>query len=479
MTSTSIWNRVKRHRVAPIALAIVALVIVVIAGSAFSFPNKDSLPNEGSSHPKNDASLAALSDSVVGVTPTTIKVGIALDDLDSLLGLTGGSATTSNNPLSTNVQHRAWQAFIDNLNSKGGINGRKIVPYYIKMTDTNVDSQRPACLQWTETEPVFAVLGLGTLSAFGGPGSLCVTNEHHTLLIADSEQIPASYLTQAKGLLIDAQANATRSLTDFALALNHYGDLSGRKLGFIVDQGTEETNANQGMIPTLKSIGHKIAYTAAVSLDSSQGPAQAVADVAQMRAAGVNTVLAATSFFNLSAFVNAANQQGWHPQYLISNYSSGDNATYYQGMPSSFNGAIAITYQPFKPSAAHPEDPVTRDCFEQYNKLTNSDLKPTPDTQYILAECSAFQLFTAAAKAAGPNLTGEKVSAAIQAPGFSVKMYGLGGSWGSGKTDYDNVVRPIIYGPTNGSSQICTYTKTECFNNDGPAWTPPTATTDK
>jgi len=84
---------------------------------------------------------------------------------------------------------------------------------------------------------------------------------------------------------------------------------AGHKLGLIVDQGDAETTGEGRLVRTLASRGYHLTYTATVSSDPSQGPAQASAQVGQMRAAGVDTVLDATSFVNMTAFVNQADKQ--------------------------------------------------------------------------------------------------------------------------------------------------------------------------
>ena len=50
------------------------------------------------------------------------------------------------------------------------------------------------------------------------------------------------------------------------------------------------------------------------------------------------------AFFNATAFVNQADKQLWHPQYSVSDYEGLPVGTLDQGMPDSFQGAIAISY---------------------------------------------------------------------------------------------------------------------------------------
>ncbi|HUC05548.1 MAG TPA: hypothetical protein VL961_09110, partial [Acidimicrobiales bacterium] len=94
------------------------------------------------------AAPSDLTASDVGVTPTTIKVGIPVPELSNLgqLGATEGDPQLQ------------WEAYIDNLNAHGGILGRQVVPVFTQIDLTNADSMEQACIYLTEQADVFAVL---------------------------------------------------------------------------------------------------------------------------------------------------------------------------------------------------------------------------------------------------------------------------------------------------------------------------------
>lgn len=435
--------------------------------SASTTPSGDPL-EPGAAPPGGSGTALTASD--VGVNATTIKVGVALEDLGALLVLSGTGTLAG--PTSVDDQRTTWQSLIDDVNRNGGVGGRKIEPYYYRIDTTRSSDQRAACNEWTETHRVFAVFAMGALSSFGGSGTLCVAVEHRTLTIEDTPQTPGSYYAEAGGMLINGIANATRALADAAYAYEHYGKLRGHKLGLIVDQDPGETMAKQGLIPALHKMGYSLTYTAVVPSDPSRGPAQTTPHVAQMRAAGVDTVIVATNFINMTSFVTTAERQGWRPQYLASSYNGNDVAQLNTGMPESFDGATVISYQSYKVSAAHPEEPVTRRCREHYNKVTGSSYKPgeldSVSLRFIVAPCTDLELFVTAATPAGPGLTRSKVSAAVQSSTFA--MRGLGGSWG--KPDYNDVVRPLVWGRPDGSSDNCTPNEQRCWNDAGAPWNP-------
>ena len=57
----------------------------------------------------------------VGVTPTTIKIGVALVDFKCIAAYIQSTRID---------EYKVYQAFIDDINAHGGIAGRKIVPVY-------------------------------------------------------------------------------------------------------------------------------------------------------------------------------------------------------------------------------------------------------------------------------------------------------------------------------------------------------------
>jgi ABC-type branched-subunit amino acid transport system substrate-binding protein len=419
----------------------------------------------------------ALTASDVGVTATTIKVGIALEDSGTLAVFAGTGAAT-NGPSTVDGQRKTWQALIDDVNKNGGVLGRKIVPSFIKIDTTRGSDQRPACTTWTETEKVFAVFAMGAMTSFGGAGDLCLAVEHRTLTIEDTPQTPGDYYRQAGGLLVNTNANATRGMADAAYAFEHYGKLKGHKLGLIVDQDPGESMAKQGLVPALQRMGYKLAYTGVVSTDPSQGPAQATSHVAQMRAAGVDAVIDLTSFVNMTAFVSAADRQGWKPQYLVNNYDGNDFAIFHTGMPASWDGATVISYMSQAISATRPEEPVTKACRERINRISGSRYAAgqlsAAEQRVVIGPCTNMDLFVTAARTAGAALTRGKVSGAVQSRTFPVQMRGLGGSWGPGKTDFDDTVRALVWGPNDGKSDNCTPNEQRCWNDAGDPWNPRT-----
>ena len=87
-----------------------------------------------------------------GVTATSIKLGISLVDFKCIQQFI--DFTRQN-------QQAVYQAFIDDVNKKGGINGRKIVADFnteCPLTPTS-DLLVQVCTKFTDDDKVFAVMG--------------------------------------------------------------------------------------------------------------------------------------------------------------------------------------------------------------------------------------------------------------------------------------------------------------------------------
>ena len=110
-----------------------------------------------------------------------IKVGIAIIDYDSIADFVD---------FARGDQQKTAQVFVDYINNNGGIDGRKIVPFYKKYEPIPGRTPDPLslCTSWTEDDGVFAVLGV--FIDFTGQGLLCLTKEHNTIHIGHELEQP-------------------------------------------------------------------------------------------------------------------------------------------------------------------------------------------------------------------------------------------------------------------------------------------------
>ena len=127
------------------------------------------------------AADAKLKDLGHGVTASEIKLGIAIIDYDSIADFVD---------FERGDQEKTAQVFVDYINKNGGIDGRKIVPFFKKYEPIPGRTPDPLalCTSWTEDDGVFAVLGV--FIDFTGQGPLCVTKEHNTIHIGHELEQP-------------------------------------------------------------------------------------------------------------------------------------------------------------------------------------------------------------------------------------------------------------------------------------------------
>lgn len=223
---------------------------------------------------------------VVGVTPTAaddsavtkdeIKIGVSYVDLAAVRAA------------GINRDHgdyeKAYQTVIDDVNAKGGVNGRKIVPVYVGIDPIGTDPAQQACVELTEDEKVFVVIG-----QFQGDAPICYVEQHETPIVGGA--VTAENLARAKA----AWYTLDPSEPDLALivdALAEDGAFKG-KVG-VAAAAVEESSTEDVVLPALKK--NKIKYTVAINNaptgDIPAGEAETDAILERFRADGVKTILA-------------------------------------------------------------------------------------------------------------------------------------------------------------------------------------------
>jgi len=104
-----------------------------------------------------------------GVTDDSVKIGVTYVDLASL----GDIVTIDHGDYES-----AYQALFDDINANGGINGRIVDPVIVPINPVGTEASDAACVQLTEDEDVFAVIGF-----FLDDGVLCPLEAHETAVI--------------------------------------------------------------------------------------------------------------------------------------------------------------------------------------------------------------------------------------------------------------------------------------------------------
>src|SRR5260370_2685715 len=152
-------NRVRMVR-ASIATALLAGLFAAYGG-----PGRSSSASSTTARGKGSTAPGVV------VTPTEVKLGIALVDFTCIRSFTDSIREN---------QNQVYQSFIDDINAKGVV-GRKLVPVYDSYCPIGTAGPLSVCTKLTEDDRVFAVIG--TFIDFSRDAQPCVATQHQPVLM--------------------------------------------------------------------------------------------------------------------------------------------------------------------------------------------------------------------------------------------------------------------------------------------------------
>ena len=240
-------------------------------GSGGSSASGDTIDNGSSDGPP-------ASGSVVGVTDKQIKVGYLLLDTGSLSRI--GVSVPGVDPAQ---QKRAFEAYMKDVNVRGGIHGRKLVGVYENFDVLSQDDMRRACLAMRD-QKVFAGVAAG---GFQGPALLCVTEEGKTPLFNNGTHgTPTEYVRRSEGRLVAMFPHSDRLMLNWVAELHVMGLLKGKQIGITSQETTNpgDTVVGGGLDPGPQEV--RIQRNARISVlrrpehSSRTSPGRGVADAA-------------------------------------------------------------------------------------------------------------------------------------------------------------------------------------------------------
>ena len=354
------------------------------------------------------ASTASTPTAANGVTKDEVKIGITYPDLEAIRSV-------------TNTNHgdyeKSYRVVIDDLNKKGGINGRKIVPVFAAINPLGTAPAQEACLKLTEDEKVFAAM-----SFFNADAPLCFVDSHDTPLLGG--QTTSTNLAHAKAPWVTLESGAELGPRQID-ALVKAGALKG-KLGIVAIADEEQSQLKDVVLPALKQ--HKLSGTTAIIDAPSSDPVanvqQATTIMERFKSDGVKTVLLVGGA--VTAVVNALSKSDYRPKLAATNARNlASTASNPATDPAVVKTAIAAD------SGFIFSDPALKKCFGLIEKATGNKIVenvPQGEPQYRVSAqtaCEYMSLFTTLAKAAGKNLTVDSFGKAIDKT-KTVNVTGLG-----------------------------------------------------
>lgn len=378
--------------------------------------------------PTGAGSSAAVSTSLgQGVTTSTIRVGISVVDFAALAKLGGATMNQGN-------EQDSYNALIANINRHGGVDGRKIVPFYAMVNPIGTAPAATACTALTENDDVFVALE--------PLDPECYTTTHKTAVVDPLLPGPSS-AGSAPAFAVSPPASAFDPQMISAMAKS--GIFKGKKVG-VVGTSIDNTELESDVLPALKKNHIAVVQTAIDSAPIADGvaSAQQVGSITlKFKDAGVNLVVAVGQAGAIWPNGLQANQSDFAPELVATSYSDLSGYTSRKDRdPLYLKGLVTAT--PTPPSTTTWHDADMQSCIRMIKKAYPHDAIDSPigapatgATTWVapMTACQTMALFVDIAKAAGKTLN----TATFTKAGESLRdvvIPGVGGpiSFGSGKT---------------------------------------------
>jgi hypothetical protein len=402
------WRRLRRRP--PIMQARTVLIVVgVVAGLVIWLTIS---PSAGAATP---TPVSRASTSARGVSAHSINVVFPVVNINSEAGQLGFAEDKE-----YGQQVYAIHLYVDQINTAGGIHGRKINPIIVKFNPSNETEMRSLCKQWTQgTPPAFAVVeGIGKWT---GDNELCVTQEGHTPMIA-AWSTTTNWTNQGSPYLWWTGADQAPVLSATVKWGLSSGRLSrGKKVGVVVsDQAGDQAALHSYLLPDLRKAGiTPEVYTISADLDETASTdSDAQLAVERLKSAGVTSVIPMLPENAFFPYVGAENAQQYYPTLLLSDYQSSIEVglgLIPQPYEKALNGQEGVTtetlggFDDARPESKGGYDPGVRSCYATWHKAHPKPIKGT--TSFYIEEqgpiqawCTSIRLFAKAADDAGSKL---------------------------------------------------------------------------
>ena len=386
-----------------------------------------------------DTGAAAAPAAGPGITADKVSIGIAYfpDAASTNKTLGAGDADSGD-------QRDYYNAVIEDLNARGGIGGRKMVPVYFEYSSTSgepVDAQsQKACDRWTKDNKVFAITFRGRVL------QECARQAGALMTSGDGEAGPAfarlPNMVDPGAVRLERLAAATVRGVNREKYFAPTPEWPSGKVGVVSwDEPSYQYGVKQGYLPALKQLGKDPAVpvrfiappqNAGAIADSSAAVSNAVL---AFRTAGVDHVFiqdGAAGIFGLGGlsllFLQNAKSQNYFPRYGF----NANNVPGFSVYPADQQrGMIAVDFSDYMPSqdAGLTPNAARERCLGVMKKR---GVNASDQATYLTAAAACDQIWfleTLLGRAKQPTLRGALDAAA-----------GLGTSYRS----------PLVYGTRLG-----------------------------
>lgn len=365
-----------------------------------------------------------------GVTATSIKVGVAVADLDGLRaqGFPLGAALTTKN-LSTRLT-----SYFDDWNSAGGINGRQVEPVILTWDPVKPATQQKVCDDATINNEIFMFINA---SGMGGKYVQCIVDAGVPVLFGEVVPQAAHDTGWLTSISPSAEVNATSGVSS---AISSGQIPKGANVGIMSGNGPEHLAAIAASKAALESNGNKITTVSINTLQGDTGimATESAAAVNTFKAANVTNIVYALQFTAGNGFWDTAGGNNWN--YTFLDVASSMCTAY--GAKSLKPAALGGTcYTVFGDDTTNDGKLVTETAFEKecrahwdktfaadyagaksYLGVPSGETRTLPDGQAVASdygpnECTLTNVMKLALDKAGKNLSRESFQKAIRSLG--------------------------------------------------------------
>ncbi|MCU1603389.1 MAG: hypothetical protein JWO22_4098 [Frankiales bacterium] len=354
------------------------------------------------------------------------------------------------------------QAFIDDQNKRGGINGRPIAAVYRTTDPLSEDDQNKACHEMTEDSKVFAVLDTQSF-IFANPQA-CLTQTMKTPYLhgyAESE----AFMDKGRGYDVSETRSLDRIAVEWVDEIQKLRFLKGGEKVGVLEDNCQPSNSivKNVLVEGIKKLKPASIKTYESDCSAAYAQSQPPALQQQMCIDGVTHVVLATSFVAAQTFLQSAagGPCGSGPRkykYMASDYSLLASDLFTRNFnKGQFDGSLAITNFYTGITKTSPQLQACSKVLKARNIQGLDNTFPNADAN---AMCDYFALFVRAAIAAGPNLTRPGWANALQHLGRFDGAASPRSVFAPGKTNGGELVHAMVW------HADCT-----CYRQTGPLHT--------
>jgi len=362
--------------------------------------------------------------SVPGVTATQIKVGMVYlkgnDEANRAAGV----------PIVRGDEKRYWQTVVDEVNARGGIAGRKLLPVYYALdaqsTQTIATQEQAACAHFTQDTRVFAVLSAGSTdfeACIARVGVLHATPGSNVGFDQAFYQRYPTYFGQRPSQE-RLQADLVSSLVRQRY-FTGWDTLRGAPAGskpkvglLVVDRSYITGPMNKVLVPALSKAGYPVdpsaIYTAPATpsvQEAGPGSAAVQGAVLGFRQKGVTHVIVLdVNGSTTLLFAQQSSNQAYYPRMGVTT-ASGIQALYDTKLlqPKQLNGAMGLGWGPIGDLPAGKSDTylskAAPQCLEVMKRRAGLTFGSMVAAAIALYSCDAVFTFAATLQGVGTALT--------------------------------------------------------------------------